>query len=849
MTRVARGLFLTTIATCFLLRASQSLSQAADSEYQSVVRALVARLEAGEAIGKALFADDFEGGNLDAWTADAGWSVVDGPAGGKYARVVSSAADFEDLILKQKIPVEPGHPLAVCWKVRWESGSAPLFLRVDFFDAQGKQGQPYARQEPSRQSGQWSGNAVLVSDWFPEYTRSITVHFHHDPKAQTTSLLDDVRVVDLAEAARDALSARLRECLRLADALGVNAKALRPSPTNDRWRKLVAARLPALRRDLQACNEMDPASEEFTRTLKGPSAWVMRMTEIIAALRRGDIATTPLVVYSTRPVTSTMVLPDSVELPGRIATCVELAACRGEYEPASLVLWSPEPVAGLLPRVTDLRGLGGVIPAASIDLRYVKCWYQAGTAWYGVGQDLSRKVLIPELLVKDDTLVRVDREAQHNYLKLSFPEGPRYVPIDDPTPVAWGSRLATEEFPVRDSDRLMPLDLPAGENKQLWVTVKVPDDAKPGLYLGSIGFSAQGRDLGHVELAVRVLPFSLHVPRAHYDLSKPFTGSLYYWGELDPEGKPSIGHKYKSEEQFRAELQMMYDHGIVAPAMIWSPSLVYDNEPLFRRHLQIVREIGMSGRPLYFADSGMVGNPTEPAALEALKERVRRTIRIAREYGFTQVYFYGLDEAQGERLKSQRPAWEAVHEAGGRIFVSGYAEHLATVGDLLDQLNRAGNPEGERADEWHRRGHTVWNYGNPQTPVENPEVYRRNYGLFLWRLDFDGSCTYCFIDSSGISWNDLDCETYRDHCLAYPTMNGVVGTLAIEGFREGQDDVRYATTLRLAAEKAAAGGSAEAKATVTRAIEWLEGLNTKTADLDEVRATMIRYLEELSQAP
>jgi hypothetical protein len=325
-------------------------------------------------------------------------------------------------------------------------------------------------------------------------------------------------------------------------------------------------------------------------------------------------------------------------------------------------------------------------------------------------------------------------------------------------------------------------------------------------------------------------------------LDEEFTYSLYYWGELDPDGAGSIGYKYKSEEQFRAELRLLREHGIVAPTVIWSPQIVYADEALFRRHLEIAREIGMSGRPLHFGDSGMIGNPTEPAALEALQANVRKTIAIAAEYGFPEVYFYALDEARGDRLRSQRTAWEAVHEAGGKIIVSGYADHLKEVGDTLDLLNRAGNPEAEPAAEWHKRGHKVWNYAHPQTPPENPELYRRNYGLFLWRIDFDGACTYCFMDSSGTAWNDFDCDAYRDHNLGYPTVNGVVGTLALEGFREGVDDVRYATTLRLRAEKARDSGDAQARAAAQEAVAWLEAIDPKTADLDEVRRKLVRHI-------
>jgi hypothetical protein len=189
-----------------------------------------------------------------------------------------------------------------------------------------------------------------------------------------------------------------------------------------------------------------------------------------------------------------------------------------------------------------------------------------------------------------------------------------------------------------------------------------------------------------------------------------------------------------------------------------------------------------------------------------------------------------------------------VHEAGGKIIVSGFRGQLEAVGDLLDLFNWAGPLDPGQPPEWHKRGHLIWNYANPQTPVEDPAVYRRNYGLLLWKTDYDGACTYCFMDSSGTPWNDFDCDAYRDHNVAYPTVNGVVGTLALEGFREGADDVKYATVLCLAIDRALKTGSPEARAKASQAREWLESVDPKTADLDATRAEMSRRITELAGA-
>ncbi len=836
-------------ARCLLVLAALSLALPAPALTSQAARdAVLARLWTANPPGQVLFAEDFEAGSLDRWKPGPTWRNVARPGGpGRCAQVVATEDRIQDLVLKQPLAITPGHPIAVCWRTRTVTGAEPLFLRVDFFGADGKQGQPYARQEQVRTGPNWTENTLLVSDWFPPYTRAMTIWFHQAQRSGTTALLDDIRVVDLAPAIEALLQAEIPALRTEADQLAAALAKLPASPVNDAWRTTATQRLPAIRAQLDAAARLAPGSDGAAQALAEPGVYVRRLNQAVAALTERRLATSGLLTYVTRPISSTMILPYSAELPGQLAAKVELAACPGEFEPASLALWAPDGVPDLAVTAGNLRGAGGTIPATSLDLKWVKCWYQGGNAPQGISVVRDQKALVPELLLNDDELVRVDLAGQHNSLKLSFADGPRYVPIDDPKVVPWGSKLSLTEFPVKDSPTFRPANLPAGQNKQLWLTVHVPADARAGVYQGSLRFAAAGRPLGEVTVALTVLPFTLPAPKTHYDAGADFTFSLYYWGYLDPNGRGSISYHHKSEQQFRAELTYLRDRGVVAPCFIWPARLVYDDEPGFRRHLQIAKEVGFTGQPLVFGSSDLIGAPTAPAALEQLQTRVRRTIAIAREYGFTDVYFYGIDEATGDTLKSERIAWQAVHEAGGKVIVSGFHGQLEAVGDLLDLFNRAGDPRAERPAEWHRRGHKLWNYANPQTPVEDPLVYRRNFGLYLWQADFDGVNTYCFMDSEGLTWNDFDGPHYRDHTVAYPTVDGVVATLAMEGFREAADDLKYLTALRQAMARAERDGTVAQQAAARQAQTWLEGLDAKTADLDAMRREAIQRIISLAR--
>jgi len=205
------------------------------------------------------------------------------------------------------------------------------------------------------------------------------------------------------------------------------------------------------------------------------------------------------------------------------------------------------------------------------------------------------------------------------------------------------------------------------------------------------------------------------------------------------------------------------------------------------------------------------------------------------------VYFYGIDEATGDRLKAQQSAWKAVQDAGGKTFVACYKQTYETMGALLNTAVLAGRPDPEEAKKYHSVGSEVFCYAYPQVGNEEPETYRRNFGLVLWKAGFDGAMDYAYQHGFGHVWNDFDSPHYRDHNFTYPTVNGVVGTVQWEGFREAVDDVRYVTTLE---HVLATAGDTEHGA---EARKWLAELEPDGADLYAVRQQVVDYILELTQ--
>ena len=524
-----------------------------------------------------------------------------------------------------------------------------------------------------------------------------------------------------------------------------------------------------------------------------------------------------------------------------------IQACSGEYEPISIALWSPEKIDQVVVETSDLKGPAGQIPASNLDVKVVKCWYQRNL------ERLGWRVLVPRFLLNDDSLVKVNHQEQRNYLKLSFPEGNRYV---DPSTYIKKDmdelELELEEFPLRDSDSLRPFDLIGGQNKQIWITAKVPEEATAGEYSGDILFKAKGKEIARLKIGLQVLPFSLPAPKTRHDPSQDYTFCFYYRGWLKGNGKGKVGHVTKSEEQLRAELRMMYNHGIVAPVMLMSANYPRGvlPEARFRKHLQIMQETGMSGRPLYLGENIFnaphISRSTEYSSedeISWLRQAIPGTISIAREYGFTDVYFYGQDEASKEIMQQEIPYWQAAHEAGAKVHVSVMSGDLNYVPDELDLLVSAPPWTRERAAARHRLGHKIHCYGFPMTSCADPLQWRRNYGLGVWSRDFDGVSPYCFMQNDKDLWNELSAPDYN---MAFPTVNGAVSTLALEAFREAVDDVRYATRLLQQIEHARQHGTPATKTLAEEAFQWINGVDFFTADPDLVRSQLVDYTRQLT---
>ena len=479
-----------------------------------------------------------------------------------------------------------------------------------------------------------------------------------------------------------------------------------------------------------------------------------------------------MTIYPLDPYSSVKTLQFNYTIPSAQGNTISLSACRNQTESASFAISSAKPISNVQIVAQDLvNPQGNVIPASSVKIQTVIVWGQAAkddiwlqsNGWY----------LTPELIVNRSDLVQVDYTRHINWLLVSVNGKEQYVDSSTPT-VALPAGAQ-----IRDAATLQPFNLAANENKQVWITVKIPAGTPKGDYTGNIIVSATGD-------SPQTLKFTIHVNSFELEPS-PLDYGLYYNGIIST---GSISDHGKTTAQYTAEMQDMKDHGVLYPtATDWWGGQSMSS---FDAGLSIRNQLGFPKDKLFLLE------PTTTTSLTAAT--IKQFTTEAAKYGYNNVYFEGIDEGGDSVLSGQASAWSRVHNNGAKVYVavSNNLNAVNVVGNTLDVAVLAGALSTSQATAWHNTHKELYSYANPQAGVENPAMYRKNYGFALWNAGYDGALDFAYQDQFGNSiYNDFDSvsTTFRDHVMAYPTTDGVIDTVQWEGWRAGVDDVRYAATL------------------------------------------------------
>jgi hypothetical protein len=392
--------------------------------------------------------------------------------------------------------------------------------------------------------------------------------------------------------------------------------------------------------------------------------------------------------------------------------------------------------------------------------------------------------------------------------------------------------------------------LTADENATFWLTIRVPKDARPGLYRGRLRFSADGK-AAVIPVLLRVMDIVLQEDPKH-------TYGIYYY---DPFRRAADAPDEISRQYWirKSELEHadMVAHGTRNVTLdCWSGAADQNGEfeglatsfATLQSQLDRVRRFG-------FQPPFMVSISTESIYEKYMKTSLRshlagvqmpaepffaevtalvRTIEQERQRrGWPEFIYQPFDEPSSDPdvVAFMTRVFAAVKAAGVRTYTTaapqkpGYQPFQPYV-DVWCTQTFLPEHDAVITDMQERPGREYWCYPNDisgendHTPVAGA---RMTYGFGFWRSGFVRLIPWIYQYSIGDPENYLDGDNMDFLVRSQP--DGTPVPVALwEGFREGYDDMRYIYTLAQAIAQAKASPSAALQAEAAAAQHVLDSV-------------------------
>ena len=546
--------------------------------------------------------------------------------------------------------------------------------------------------------------------------------------------------------------------------------------------------------------------------------------------------------FAVPAMSDRMRLADTYPEDGRPEGDLRVIVAQDEFEPASFQLFSLDDLTDVRLSVSPLKTKSGaMLKAADVDLRVVKLWLQNGNAWLSYFADVGLK-LVPELMLHDENMVKVDLDAQANYARLKDKKGERHVWISAPIRLE-NSHFKPVNEPFADADSLQPVRLDKDSFKQFMLTVHAPKGQAPGLYTGSINVTARGRNVARIPVSVRVLPFVLPEPHPYDNLDEPFLVSFFSCKTLSDFDRLFDGDHKKAKEFYKGYLASMRDHGISYP-------IVNQTKESF----DLLRELGMPTRPVMMGEDfigwfalNFGGRMSFRNMMEA-KGGAEKASKFYKDLvGHNDVLLGYGDEQGAAFVTAHRNFFKYYTAKGMRIGCAGHRPLLIKGGYAYGFYPMGGSPDYEEGIRpWKEIGNKyIGFYANQHNGSENPQFVRMQHGLLGYFSGLNMVYNYEFAIGP---WNDLDSELYKPMVVSYLNAGGLVETLAYSGLREGIDDIRYATYLKQLVRETEASKDVDTKLLGRKALQYLALLPRDKMDLNVVRVEMINHILKLRKA-
>lgn len=456
-----------------------------------------------------------------------------------------------------------------------------------------------------------------------------------------------------------------------------------------------------------------------------------------------------------------VVYPNTVPIAQEINPELRAFASLGEHEPLNFIVYPLRPFPSAKVTVSDLRSDKGVIPASAIEVRRVRYM-----------------------------------KARPNYTVLNA-----YRIVPDP---------------------VMPYDadepLVEKENAQFWLTVSVPENAKPGVYRGAIAFSPQGSPSAQIPITFRVLPIVLQE-----DPDKIY--GIYYYDPLDDwnQANDEVSKAFYVQKS-EWEMQDLVAHGTRnVVSGLYSPpekdGAFFFNFDLMQKKIDLWKRYGFKGPIVIHVNSGGIfrkytgkdlGNHISDAAppppeygaeltrmcLAAEAERKKRA--------WPEFLYYPVDEPSTSpgSIAFMAETLKAVRAAGVRTYVTAdptnegfaplkpYIDVWCTQPFLPTREEIVADKAKRKVDYWCYPNHV--NGENDHTTVNGARI---TYGFGFWKSGFTTLIPWIYRANVGNPWNYLD-GTSSDFFNRTEDSGRPIPVEMWEAYREGYDDYRYVYTLQ-----------------------------------------------------
>ena len=369
-------------------------------------------------------------------------------------------------------------------------------------------------------------------------------------------------------------------------------------------------------------------------------------------------------------------------------------------------------------------------------------------------------------------------------------------------------------------------DMAGWSREEFWVTLKVPDDARPGVYKGKVIVTSAGAPVAEADVTLEVLPFALEEP--------PFMIGWHYCWPKNEQNKPDLDET--NVELLRVTLADMREHGCtnVGPLYGFHMPITDDDTRQLNIFMTEYLKAGYT-KPLMFAApmnlslSGLTGyGPVDSKRFQLKYIEVMRKLHAETQKHDVPVIFSIGDEFTNKGMsgveyagKLAKLTYEELPEIVTTSDMNGYMEVMA----MAPWLNFATFNNGWDGADRHNKGRQLLNEAFLKELTSKTDAIpyfvntgkgRFPFGFFFWRMTKFGV-------RGKVEWfYNLGADGGSRGSMVTLRGTQVIPTVYYEQSREGIDDLKYVCMVeKLVAEAKKRG---RARDEVAAAQEYLAGL-------------------------